>query len=57
MNDCMDNYVMACKLVEVLRGRALDYFESLPGELRLEFVTLCNHFECRFANTLTEASQ
>ena len=40
MNDCRDNDVMVCKLVEALRGRALYYFESLPGELRLEFVTL-----------------
>ena len=48
MNDCRDNDVMVCKLVEALRGRALDYFESLPGELRLEFVTLCNLFEGRF---------
>ena len=48
MNDCRDKDVMVCKLVEVLRGRALDYLESLPGELRLEFLTLCNLFEGRF---------
>ena len=48
MNDCRDNDVMVCKPVYALRGRALDYFESLPGELRLEFVTVCNLFEGRF---------
>ena len=48
MNDCNDSEVMVCKLVEALRGTALDYFESLPQELRLEFVTLCNLFEGRF---------
>ena len=48
MNDCRDNDVMVCKMVKALRGRALDYFESLPGELRLEFVTLCNLFDGRF---------
>ena len=48
MNDCNNSEVMVCKLVEALRGTALDYFESLPQELRLEFVTLCNLFEGRF---------
>ena len=37
-----------CKLVEALRGKALDYFESLPKELRLEFDSLCEMFEGRF---------
>ena len=45
MNDCHDNEVKVCKLVEALRGKALDYFESLPKELRLEFDSLCSMFE------------
>ena len=48
MNDCGDNEVKVCKLVEALRGKALDYFESLPKELRLEFDSLCSMFEGRF---------
>ena len=48
MNDCHDNEVKVCKLVEALRGKALDYFESLPKELRLEFDSLCSMFEGRF---------
>ena len=48
MNDCRDNEVKVCKLVEALRGKALDYFESLPKELRLEFDSLCSMFEGRF---------
>ena len=45
MNDCDDNEVKVCKLVEALRGKALDYFESLPKELRLEFESLRSMFE------------
>ena len=48
MNDCDDNEVKVCKLFEALRGKALDYFESLPEELRLEFESLCSMFEGRF---------
>ena len=48
MNDCDDNEVKVCKLVEALRGKALDYFESLPEELRLEFESVCSMFEGRF---------
>ena len=48
MSDCRDNEVKVCKLVEALRGKALDYFESLPKELRLEFDSLCSMFEGRF---------
>ena len=48
MNDCDDNEVKVCKLVEALRGKALDYFESLPEELRLEFESLCSMFKGRF---------
>ena len=48
MNGCDDNEVKVCKLVEALRGKALDYFESLPKELRLEFDSLCEMFEGRF---------
>ena len=48
MNNCDDNEVKVCKLVEALRGKALHYFESLPKELRLEFESLCRMFEGRF---------
>ena len=48
MNECDDNEVKVCKLVEALQGKALDYFESLPKELRLEFESLCSMFEGRF---------
>ena len=48
MNDSHDNEVKVCKLAEALRGKALDYFESLPKELRLEFDSLCIMFEGRF---------
>ena len=48
MKDCHDNEVKVCKLVEALRGKVLDYFESLPKELRLEFDSLCSMFEGRF---------
>ena len=48
MNDCRDNEVKVCKLVEALRGKALDYFDCLPKELRLEFDSLCSMFEGRF---------
>ena len=48
MNDCGDNEVKVCKLVEALRGKALDSFESLPKELRLKFDSLCSMFEGRF---------
>ena len=47
MNDCHDNKVKVCKLVEALRGKALDYFKSLPKELRLKFDLLCSMFEGR----------
>ena len=50
MNDCRDNEVKVCKLVEALRGKALDYFESLPKELRLEFDSLCSMFGGRFGS-------
>ena len=38
MNDCRDNDVMDCKLVEALQGRALDYFESLPVSFALNLL-------------------
>ena len=56
MNDCDDNEVKVCKLVEALRGKALDYFESLPEELRLEFESLCSMFEGRFGRQETPAT-
>ena len=48
MNDFQDNEVKVCKLVEALRGKALDYFESSPKKLCLEFDSLCSMFEGRF---------
>ena len=57
MNDCHDNEVKVCKLVEALRGKALDYFESLPKELRLEFDSLCSMFEGRFGRQEAPATK
>ena len=48
MNDCDDNEIKVCKLVEALRGKTLDYFKSLPKELRLKFDSLCDMFEGPF---------
>ena len=56
MNDCDDNEVKVCKLVEALRGKALDYFESLSEELCLEFESLCSMFEGRFGRQETPAT-
>ena len=35
MHGCYDNDVMVFKLVEALRGPALEYYNSLPAETRV----------------------
>ena len=57
MNDCGDNEVKVSKLVKALRGKALDYFESLPKELRFEFESLCDMFERRFGRQEAPANR
>jgi len=56
LHGCFDNDVLVVKLVEALRGPALDYFNSLPSELRLQFITLCTLFEGRFGRQDTPAT-
>ena len=48
MHGCYDNDVMVFKLVEALRGHALEYYNSLPDETRGQLSTLCTLFEGRF---------
>ena len=48
MHGCYDNDVMVFKLVEALRGPALEYYNSLPAETRCQLSTLCTLFEGRF---------
>ena len=48
VHGCYDNDVMVFKLVEALRGLALEYYNSLPAETRSQFSTLCTLFEGRF---------
>ena len=48
MHGCYDNDVMVFKLVEALRGPALEYYNSLPAETRGQLSTLCTLFEGRF---------
>ena len=45
MHGCYDNDVMVFKLVEALRGSALEYYNSLPAETRGQLSTLCTLFE------------
>ena len=40
MYQCNDERVMVGKLVEALRDKALDYFESLPAVVRIDFTAL-----------------
>ena len=49
MHMCDDNGVMVFNLVEVLRGPVLEYYNSLPAEIRGQLPTLCTLFETRFA--------
>ena len=51
MHQCDDERIMVCKLVEALRDKALDYFESLPVVVRLDFAALCKAMENRFGRT------
>ena len=48
MHGCYDNDVMIFKLVEALRGPALEYYNSLPVEPRGQLSTLCTLFGGRF---------
>ena len=48
MHGCYDNDVMVFKLVEALRGTALEYYNSLPAETRGKLFTLCTVFEGPF---------
>ena len=48
MHRCYDNDVMVFKLVEALRGSALEYYNSLPAETRGQLSTICTLFEGRF---------
>ena len=45
MHGCADDDMMVCKLVESLRGPALNFYRSLPGGQRSGFVSLCSLFE------------
>ena len=48
MHECDDNDAMVFKLVEALRGPALEYYNSLPAEICGQLSTLCTLFEGRF---------
>ena len=48
MHWCYDNGVMVFKLVEALRGPALEYHNSSPAKTRGQLSTLCTLFEGRF---------
>ena len=48
MHGCDDNDIMVFKLVEALRGPALEYYNSFPSETRGQISTLCTLFEGRF---------
>ena len=45
MHWCDDNDVMVFKLVEALRGPALEYYNNLSAEFRSQFSTICTQFE------------
>ena len=46
---CYDNDVMVYKLLEALRGPALEYYNSLPADTRDQLSTLCTLFEGRLS--------
>ena len=48
MNGCDDNDVMVFKLHDALGGPALEYYNSLSDETRVQLSTLCTLFEGRF---------
>ena len=48
MHGCHDNDVMVFKLVEALRGHALEYYNSFPAKLCGQLSTICTLFEGRF---------
>ena len=45
MHGCDDNDIMVFKLVEALRGPALEYYNSFPVEIRGQLSTICTLFE------------
>ena len=56
MHGCDDNDVMVFKLVEALRGPALEYYNSLPAEIRSQYSTICTQFEGHFGRHETPAT-
>ena len=48
MHGCDDNDILVFKLVEALRGPALEYSNSLPAETHSQLSILCTLFEGRF---------
>jgi len=48
MYRCEDDAIRTWKLVEGLRGGALDFFESIPQDSRGDFDTLCAMMDSRF---------
>ena len=48
MHGCCDNDVMVFKMVEALRGPALEYYNNLPSETRGQLSTICTLFEGSF---------
>ena len=48
MHGCYGNGAMVFKLVEAVRGLALEYCNSLPAETRGQLSALCTLFEGRF---------
>ena len=45
MHGCNDNEVRVLTLVEELRGPALEYYNSLPAEIRGQLSNLCILFQ------------
>ena len=56
MHGCYDNDVMVLKLVEALRGSALEYYNSLSPETHGQLSTLCTLFEGRFGRQESPAT-
>ena len=56
MHGCYDNDVMVFKLVEALRGPALEYYKSFPAATRGLLSTLCTLFEGRFGRQESRAT-
>lgn len=52
MHGCSDKHLMAGKLVESLRGRALDFIVNLSDGMRADFEALCGQLEDRFGGQI-----